>query len=81
MAVFRPIASREILCKYCRGLTTCAADPGCNAAKILELGIETLKIESGACDLPPEGSKKKSCSPIHERGLKQLDLGMRIDVN
>ena len=29
-------------------------------AKILELGIESMKIESGACDLPPEGSKKKS---------------------
>ena len=29
-------------------------------AKILELGIETMKIESGACDLPPEGTKEKS---------------------
>ena len=28
-------------------------------AKILELGIETMKIESGACDLPPEGTKEK----------------------
>ena len=27
-------------------------------AKILELGIETLKIESGACDLLPEGAEK-----------------------
>ena len=28
--------------------------------KIFELAIGTLKIESGACDLPPEGSKKSS---------------------
>ena len=28
-------------------------------AKILELGIKTTKIESGACDLPPKCSKKR----------------------
>ena len=28
-------------------------------AKILELAIGTLKIESGACDLAPGGSKKE----------------------
>ena len=28
--------------------------------KIFELAIGTLKIESGTCDLPPEGSKKSS---------------------
>ena len=28
--------------------------------RILELDFGTFKIESGACDLPPEGSKKKS---------------------
>ena len=33
-------------------------------AKILELSIETMKIEFRAPDLPPEGSKKKSCSQI-----------------
>ena len=38
-------------------------------AKILELGIETLKIESGACDLPPEGSEKKFWQ-IRERGME-----------
>ena len=27
--------------------------------KIFELTIGTLKIESGVCDLPPEGSKKR----------------------
>ena len=28
--------------------------------KIFELAIGALKIESGVCDLPPEGSKKSS---------------------
>ena len=28
-------------------------------AIILELAIGTIKIESGACDLPPEGSNKQ----------------------
>ena len=26
----------------------------------MELGIETMKIESGACDLAPEGTEEKS---------------------
>ena len=33
------------------------------------LGIETLKIESGACDLTPEGSKKKFWQ-IREREME-----------
>ena len=37
--------------------------------KILELDIKTMKIESGACDLPPEGSKKKFWQ-IRERGME-----------
>ncbi len=37
-------------------------------AKILELGIETLKIESGACDLPPEGTKIKSFGKFVKEG-------------
>ena len=37
-------------------------------AKILELGIGTMKIESGACDLPPEGSKEKSYDQFAKEG-------------
>ena len=33
-------------------------------AKIMELGIETMKIEFRASDLAPEGSEKKSCGQI-----------------
>ena len=43
-------------------------------AKILELSIETLKIESGACDLPPEGSKEKEFWQIRERGISRVDF-------
>ena len=37
-------------------------------AKILEVAIKTMKIESGACDLPLEGSKKKSFGKFVKEG-------------
>ena len=36
---------------------------------MLELSIETMKIESGACDLPPKGSKKNELE-AGNRGLE-----------
>ena len=56
-------------------------------AKILEVAIGTIKIESGACDLPPEGSKERvgrstsNHQLTSEKKIKEpISIRMRIRV-
>ena len=44
------------------------------ASKNSKLDLGTSKFESGASDLPPEGSKKRSCVEILDSHIISADL-------
>ena len=46
--------------------------------RISELGLGPPKIESGACELPPEGSKKNVWISVH--GIRRGSASRRVDA-